>query len=57
VATFDETGRQACKVHGPGLTGWVGLFAEESTAADFASWAALVDGGCGIATNRGRVAG
>jgi hypothetical protein len=38
MATYDEVGRQACKVDGPGLTPWLDSFAEESLAADFAAW-------------------
>jgi hypothetical protein len=38
MAAFDETARQACKVHGAGLTLWLDRFAEESMAADFANW-------------------
>jgi hypothetical protein len=38
MATFDEVGRQACKVEGPGFVPWVGRFAAESMAADFGTW-------------------
>jgi hypothetical protein len=38
MATFDETARQACKVDGDGLTLWLDRFADESLAADFATW-------------------
>jgi hypothetical protein len=38
MAAFDETARQACKVDGAGLVLWLERFAEESPAADFASW-------------------
>ncbi len=38
MATFDEVGRQACKVSGTGLVPWLERFAEEPLAADFAAW-------------------
>jgi hypothetical protein len=38
MPTFDETARQACKVSGAGLTPWLDRFADESMAADFATW-------------------
>jgi len=38
MATFDEAARQACKVDGPGLTSWLDRLADESMAADFATW-------------------
>jgi hypothetical protein len=38
MATFDEAGRQLCKVEGAGLVPWVDRAAEESMAADFAAW-------------------
>jgi len=38
MATFDEAARRACKVDGIGLTLWLDRFADESPAADFASW-------------------
>jgi hypothetical protein len=38
MATFDDTARQACKVSGVGLIPWLGRFATEPMAADFASW-------------------
>jgi hypothetical protein len=38
MATFDETGRQVCKVSGAGLVPWLDRFADESMAADFAGW-------------------
>jgi hypothetical protein len=38
MATFDEAGRQACKVNGPGLTAWLERFAIEPMAADFIRW-------------------
>jgi hypothetical protein len=38
MATFDETGRQACKVNGFGLVPWLDRFATEPMAANFTAW-------------------